>query len=258
MPGSDASMTDMPVFVAARLTSRRLPGKALRTVNGTPLLGYVVAAARQSRGKPVVVTSVDPSDDPIVAWCEDAGVEVQRGSLNDVARRMMDAATALGVEVFVRVSGDSPMMDPRLIDVAIDLFSRSAGEVDLITNVHPRTFPKGQSVEVIVAESLRQAAGSPIVTAEMREHVTAPMYADPSAFSIVNFTVADLTGAGDGLIDARPPQPSYADVQLSVDDVDDLHRFACVVRRLRGEPWQAGWLACVEAAALCTPMTATS
>ena len=56
---------------------------------------------------------------------------------------------------FVRVSGDSPMIDPKLIDKAIKISKKTKGH-DIITNVFPRTFPKGQSVEVIKTFTLKK------------------------------------------------------------------------------------------------------
>ncbi|MBK6669472.1 MAG: hypothetical protein IPG46_07245 [Actinobacteria bacterium] len=71
------------------MTSSRLPGKALRTVAGRPLLGYAIDRLRHASvvGAIVVATSDDPSDDPIEAFCRSEDIAFHRGSLNDVAAR---------------------------------------------------------------------------------------------------------------------------------------------------------------------------
>ena len=47
------------------------------------------------------------------------------------------------------------MIDPKLIDKAIKI-TKKIKEYDIITNVFPRTFPKGQSVEVIKTSTLKK------------------------------------------------------------------------------------------------------
>ena len=61
--------------------------------------------------------------------------------------RFVDVIMAEEFTAFVRVSGDSPLLDQRLVDRAVDIFM--AEEPDIVTNIQARTFPRGQSVEVI-------------------------------------------------------------------------------------------------------------
>ena len=62
--------------------------------------------------------------------------------------RLYETANMNKAKYFVRINGDSPLIDPKLIDKAIKISKKKKG-YDIITNVFPRTFPKGQSVEVI-------------------------------------------------------------------------------------------------------------
>ncbi len=121
------------VFVAARMSSSRLPGKALMQFGDRPLLSHVVDAASSADGAGgvVVLTSREHSDDPIAEWCNYNSVDFFRGNLNDVAGRFLEAANSLGVESFVRVSGDSPMLDPRLISFAVLRFLKVSPDVKL-------------------------------------------------------------------------------------------------------------------------------
>ena len=43
-------------------------------------------------------------------------------------------------DFFIRVSGDSPLIDPKLIDKAYEIHCKQ--NFDLITNIMKRTFPK--------------------------------------------------------------------------------------------------------------------
>jgi spore coat polysaccharide biosynthesis protein SpsF (cytidylyltransferase family) len=55
-------------IVQARMSSRRLPGKSLRSLCGKPMLQYVLESLAHvaQLDETIVATSTDPSDDPIV------------------------------------------------------------------------------------------------------------------------------------------------------------------------------------------------
>lgn len=212
----------MLALIPSRMTSRRLPGKALIDLAGTPLLARVVARVGEARlvDEVVVATSTDPSDDPIVAFCESARIEYTRGPLKDAAGRLLGAARHRGAEAFVRVSGDSPLIDPELIDRGVAAFRSAAS--DLVTNVFPRTFPPGQSVEVIATGALAHLH-SILMDPIHLEHVTSGFYADPIRWKIIN-----LESGVEG------PHRS-----VTVDIPEDVPRVESIIRRLGAGP--SGW-----------------
>jgi spore coat polysaccharide biosynthesis protein SpsF len=63
------------VFVQARMSSRRFPGKVLAPFHGRPIIRHVLD--RVARALPevprTVVTSVEASDDPLAAYLEALG-----------------------------------------------------------------------------------------------------------------------------------------------------------------------------------------
>ncbi len=218
------------VVVQARFSSARLPGKVLLPLRGRALLGHLLDGLAQCRTIDgiILATSTDQTDDPILVFAHDSGMACYRGPLADVASRVLGAARCADAEALVRISGDSPLLDPTLVDHAVSLF-RSGG-VDLVSNVVRRTFPKGQSVEVISCHALTRALAE-MSTAYEREHVTPFFYAHPEAYTIRSF-------------EAAHPRP---DVQLSVDEPADLERCEAILAALGEAPWKAGWEACVRA-----------
>jgi spore coat polysaccharide biosynthesis protein SpsF (cytidylyltransferase family) len=212
------------IIIQARMSSRRLPGKTLLPLCGRPLLGHLLDSLRQVRGTDalLVATSVDSSDDPIAAFCAAEGLPCRRGPLDDVARRLFEAARAHGLDAFVRICGDSPLLDHRLVERAVDLFRR--GRADLVTNVARRTFPKGQSVEVVRLAALvraLEAMGDP----GQREHVTGYFYACPERFAIEAFeSDRDQGGAN-----------------LCVDTPEDRDRLEALLSMLTAPHWTYGW-----------------
>lgn len=216
--------------VQARFGSRRLPGKVLRPMQGRPMLGHLLEALAHCSAIDglVVATSTAPSDDAVASFAGDLGVACHRGSLDDVAGRILDAAIAQESDAVVRVSGDSPLIDPALVDRGVALFR--SDDVDLVSNVVRRTFPKGQSVEVISRKALALAAAG-MRTREEREHVTPYFYGHPEDFDIRSF-------------EAAQPRP---EINLSVDTEADFERCEAILGLLAGAPWEAGWQACVRA-----------
>jgi spore coat polysaccharide biosynthesis protein SpsF len=156
-------------------------------------------------------------------------VELYRGALDDVAGRLLNAAVAAQADALVRISADSPLIDPAIVDQAVELYRRQRPE--LVSNVVRRTFPKGQSVEVVAVPALRRAVEA-MTTPDEREHVTSWFYANPTRVRIVGFESAN----------ARPQ------MQLSVDTLEDLQRVEAILARL-GEPAAAHGLDAVIAAA---------
>jgi len=205
------------------MSSRRLPGKMLRPVQGRPMLAYVVERLRRCRelAEVVVATSTTPDDDAVAAACGALGVACHRGPLDDVLGRFIEIVAARGLPAVVRISGDSPLIDPAIVDRAVRLFRDAP--CDLVTNVAPRSFPRGQSVEVIASAALRKAASADL-TPDEREHVTLWFYRHPDSCSIANFAAAaDMSG-----------------VQLSVDTEEDFAAFAATIAAMKRPHWEYG------------------
>src|SRR5690606_3770927 len=156
-------------IVQARFSSRRLPGKVLAPVAGKPMLAWLLERLAHVEGldEICVATSRDVSDDAVATFCRAESIDCHRGSLEGVAARLLEAAETRGADAFVRVNGDSPLLDPRIVSRAVSLYRKF--EPDLVSNVLVRSFPKGQSVEVVRTATLKSALDD-IADAEDREH----------------------------------------------------------------------------------------
>ena len=210
-------------IVQARMSSRRYPSKALAPVDGKPLIAFLLERIERAKSKcsVVVATSDEATDDPIAALCRDRSVTCWRGPLNRVAERFLQVLRAFQPDAFVRISGDSPLLDPALIDRAIALFRKLSP--DLVTNVFPRSFPVGQTVEVVDSQAFRSAY-SRIRDDNDQEHVTTVFYNFPNAFSIHNFR-ADFDAKG---------------VHLAVDRPEDLQTVNTIVEIMDRPHWEYG------------------
>lgn len=209
----------MIALVQARMTSRRLPGKVLRPLLGRPLLSHLLDSLRhcETLSGVVVVTSGEPTDDAIAEFCHAHGTTCFRGALHDVTARFIAAAQAFDAPSFVRLSGDSPLLDHRLVDRAVRLFHEQP--CDLATNVLVRTFPRGQSVEVLSRAVLENAHES--MAGDDREHVTAHFYRHPDRITIRDFRHT----------------PGCGTLQMAVDTQADFDRVEACLAKLDQPLW---------------------
>lgn len=194
-------------FVQARMSSRRFPGKILAPFGGIPVISHVLAEVGRCvpRTRTVLLTSVEASDDPLACFVRDKGYAVFRGALDDVFGRFQACLRAHPCDWFFRICADSPMLDGSLLR---RFLARVGRGVDLVTNVFPRTFPRGRSVELVRSSTFTALRGADL-TSEQREHVTRVFYDRPEDFRIVNIRSSD---------------PSATRLQLCVDTVEDLRR----------------------------------
>lgn len=180
-------------LVQARMSSSRLPGKVLLTLQGLPMIVYMARRVQLARcvDEVVVVTSTDPSDTPLVEALAAAGIPYFRGSLEDVLARYAAAADAFAADVVVRLTGDCPLIDPAVIDAVVAL--RADSSADYASNVDPPTFPDGLDVECFTRRALERAHAEARRISQ-REHVTLWMRSDASGLARANHrAVADLS-----------------------------------------------------------------
>lgn len=167
----------------ARASSSRLPGKVLRPLLGKPMILRQIERLRRSRRIEhlVLATSIDASDDVLADAVSKAGIEVSRGSLDDVLDRFVQAVAPHQPDWIVRLTGDCPLADPDVIDHVIA--STISADADYGSNALEPTYPDGLDVEVIRATVLDAVACEPRTTAE-REHVTLGIYRQPERFRL--------------------------------------------------------------------------
>lgn len=201
-------------FIQARLSSARFPGKVLAPLNGAPIIAQVISRVGQvvERNRIVVATSDKQSDDPLACYVEQLGICVYRGSLNDVFRRFQSCLEAYPCDWFFRVCADSPLLDSGILQRMLDYVEDPA--IDLVTNVWPRTYPKGQSAEMIRSSRFAQIDPE-LLSAEEREHITKFYYNHGHEFRILNL---------------ESENSALAQQSFAVDTFEDLERLERVLR----------------------------
>ena len=158
-------------LVQARMGSTRLPGKVLKPIVGKSMIELLLTRLSKSSelDEIVVATSKDAKNDELQLVVESLGYRCTRGSEKDVLSRFYESAKFIGADVVVRITGDCPLVDSKLVDECIKGYNNS--NVDYFSNINPLTYPDGLDIEVISFESIERANNEAKSKFD-REHVT--------------------------------------------------------------------------------------
>lgn len=175
--------------IEARMTSSRLPGKILMKYQGKTMLEHMVDRVKRSDilDDIIIATTINDTDDVVVAEAKKLGVKFYRGSEENVMSRVLEAAQRHNVDTIVELTGDCPLLDPALIDIAVKKYLSSG--VDYISNLEIEDYEKGRShplgfaVQVFSTKILADAFSRTNDPLDF-EHVSRPLYQTPERYSV--------------------------------------------------------------------------
>lgn len=175
-------------IVQARMGSTRFPGKVMKPICGVPMIELLLNRLGKAKKLDLIIlaTSDAPGDQPLAEHVRGLGYPVFHGSEKDVLDRYYLAAKRYHPEIVVRITGDCPLIDPGIVDAAIEKFKATG--VDYLSNVAPATYPDGLDTEVFTFAALAQAHREAAQPAE-REHVT-PYIRESGVFRTANVEYA--------------------------------------------------------------------
>lgn len=211
-------------IIQARMTSTRLPGKVLLTLAGREVLAHVLErlAVCETIDDFVVATSDQPSDDVLAQWCDRRGVQVFRGSLDDVLDRYYQCALQSRADAVVRITADCPALDPTIVDEVVCGFKACNFDLFYLGG----EFPDGLDCAVFSFSALERAWREATLQSE-REHVGPYVVNHPEWFRLGN--LEKFTG--------------LAHHRWTLDEPRDLAFLQAVFERLQrrdGKPFLAG------------------
>jgi len=207
--------------IEARMGSSRLPGKVLLEAVGRPLLSLMIERVRRARyvDEIVVATSTAGRDDAIVELCAREGIAAFRGSEDDVLGRVVAAGRAHDAEVAVLLTGDSPLIDPLVIDQHVVTFLSAHPFVDYVANCEVSSYPVGLALQVLAWKTLAETAE---LTADrpgpFREHVGWYVRRHPEEYRRLDVVA--------------PPGLSNPHFRITLDTPDDYRRIREVFESL--------------------------
>ena len=153
---------------------------------------------------PILATSNAKEDDILIEIAKKNNILYFRGDLKNVSKRVFDCIAEFKLEGFFRINGDSPIIDKFLIEKALTLFP----EFDFITNLHPRSYPYGISVELISAKIFSQHQKN--FNEDEQEHITKYFYKNQKVVNTINLMANDKYNT---------------EIVLTIDDMDTYLNF---------------------------------
>ncbi len=147
----------------------------------------------------IVATTLDSTDDSLVELLEKENIPFFRGELDDVLSRFAAIGEKIQPTHIVRITGDCPLVDPSIIDLAVQ--TALLEKYDYVST--DSSYPDGFDVEVFTLSALVEAnlrATEPFD----REHVTP--YIKRNSQKIKYLTI----------------NPSYEHMRVTLDEPEDL------------------------------------
>jgi len=159
--------------IQARMGSSRFPGKVLKKIANKPILEWQINRLKKSFliDNIIVATSNKKEDDKIKITCQSLGINCWRGSEDDVLERVHDAFFSTGADIHASFYGDSPFIDPLIVDQFIGYFIKNINKIDYLTNSMKTTFPPGNEFSICKSKCLEYAHLSTKKDDPLREHV---------------------------------------------------------------------------------------
>lgn len=224
-------MTQVRIVIQSRLSSSRLPAKALLPVAEMPSVVLCALRAANTGIETVVATSVDPSDDLIVEALNKAGISFFRGPLEDVLGRYEMATRDLDPgAIVVRMTADNLLPDGFLVREMVDYLLNN-GLNYLGPNDH--RLPYGLAAEVFTVDVLREACWKTAKPYD-REHVT-PWIREKYNLGVFKSDRLDR---------------DFSNLRCTMDTFEDYLRVVKVFQDIR-DPVKVSWVElCMKLAAL--------
>ncbi len=177
------------IIIQARTGSSRLHNKILLPFCGTRRIIDILIdnIKKDNPGKRIVLATTDrPQDDVLENVACEAGVDCFRGDEKNVLDRFIRAAETFGLERFVRVCSDNPLLQTGSFQRLFD--EHDARPADYVAFGFRNGLPTikshlGLFAELTTLEALRKVAATtddPLFL----EHVTIYLYTHPQDFSI--------------------------------------------------------------------------
>ena len=115
--------------IEGRVASTRLPGKIIYPLAGVPMIGQIARRVSMARtvDDVVIATTNLPADDVVVDLGRRMGIRVHRGPVDDISERLRGAA--VGADILVQITGDCPLVDPQLVDIAVEILLRKSASI---------------------------------------------------------------------------------------------------------------------------------
>jgi spore coat polysaccharide biosynthesis protein SpsF len=161
------SNTNVVAALLCRVDSSRLPAKVLMNLGNKSVIEHIYNVINlEGNIMPVVATTYRECDEPIVRLCILQNLNIHRGSEYPLLR-LQSIVERFDAKYVFRINCDSPFVDLKLLNKSLNIAVEN--DVDIVTNLMPRSFPYGITSQLIRRDCLKDLCDA---TPNELEHVT--------------------------------------------------------------------------------------
>lgn len=206
--------------IQARMGSTRLPKKAIKKILDKTLIEWAKYRLQFSKTvDQIVLSTAGTKDNDVLAeHAEKIGLEYYRGSENDLVSRLLETAKKFSADAIVRITGDCPLVDPKMVDSLIEKYLKNPKNIDYVCNILPPTYPDGMDVEIISSAALERL-NKEVKNKLYREWLTTTIMENPDKYRILNV----------------PYEKNISDLRLTVDYLEDFELAEKIFKSLHEE-----------------------
>ena len=215
--------TNRTVIVQCRLSSTRLPGKALKELNGKPVLAYVLSSMKKVRADYYYLATDEASYSQLLPLCREYGFECYAGSLDDVLNRFTSLLKTIKTKTVIRATADNPFLFYEAAEESAALFEEKNSGSSHCDYLTYSGLPHGSGVEVFSAEALIKAE-SETTDPYDHEHVGPALYNHKDRY-ICEFVPA-------------PRRYDFPELRTTIDTYSDFLRAFSMMTYLKAHSYE--------------------
>lgn len=139
------------ILITGRLKSVRLRRKALKHIRERAMFGHMLDRLKMAKLPDVIVlcTSDLDDDDELAEFAESEGINVFRGSPDDVLDRLSNAAKTFELDQVINCMADNPFTDPEMIDDLIVYHSKIDSDYTYVNGLPIGMFSYAMKAEAL-------------------------------------------------------------------------------------------------------------
>ncbi|MBO6219004.1 MAG: methyltransferase domain-containing protein [Treponema sp.] len=207
------------IAVQCRLSSTRLPGKALKILGGKTVLDWTLAAMKKVRADEYYVATDEASFDELAPVCERNGFKIFKGPLEDVLARYCNLIEETKADVVLRATADNPFLFYEAADSLVEEFEKRSQTEDF-DYLSYTGLPHGSGIEMFKAASLLKARALTNLAYD-HEHVGPSLYNHPEHFR--------------SLFIPAPQAFNYPNLRTTIDTAADFKRAQSIIKIISGD-----------------------
>ena len=123
------------MFIPIRLSNTRLPKKALKEINGIPVIKYLIDRIKKCEKirNIIVCTTENEKDNELITLLKKENCMFFRGSEADILARYLDAAKKFDTDFIISVDGDDIYTDSFYVDQMVKEYEKTNADfVDMV------------------------------------------------------------------------------------------------------------------------------